>query len=178
MDKVIGTIIVLSLISLAITGMIFSWRKRVARDARYSVVLPGVAESGHQASPQEFSALYVSTTLATNPLQRIALPGLAFRADAQLLVSKDGVTISPRGEKETFIPAAQMLQIHRSQVTIDRVVEKDGLTALSWTAFDNTLSEPIEFTSYFRISSPEIRLACENALATTFPHATSKEVSS
>lgn len=178
MDKVIATVIVFSLIGLAVTGMILSWRKRVARDSRFSVVLPGVTAQGHLSSPQEFSALYVSTTLATNPLQRIALPGLAFRADAHLLVSGAGVTICPRGEKETFIPAAQIVQIHRSQVTIDRVVEKDGLTALSWTAFDHTLGEPIEFTSFFRISSPEIRLACENAMTATFPHATSKEVSS
>lgn len=178
MDKVLVIVVVLVLIGLAITGMIVSWRKRVARDARFSVLLPNAAVVGHSVAPQEFSGLYVSTTLATDPLQRVALPGLGFRADAHLLISVDGLTIAPRGEKETFIPTTQIVQIHRSQVTIDRVVEKDGLTALSWTAFDRTLGEPVEFTSYFRISSPEIRLACENALTTTFPHATSKEVSS
>lgn len=178
MDKVLVIIVVLILIALAVTGMIVSWRKRVARDARFSVLLPEAAVVEHSVSPQEFSGLYVSTTLATDPLQRVALPGLGFRADAHLLISVDGLTIAPRGEKDTFIPANQIVQIHRSQVTIDRVVEKDGLTALSWTAFDRTLGEPVEFTSYFRISSPEIRLACENAMTTTFPHATSKEVSS
>lgn len=178
MDKVLVIVVVVVLIGLAITGMLMSWRKRVARDARFTVLLPGAKVNGHRVAPQEFSGLYVSTTPATNPLQRVALPGLGFRADAQLLVSADGITIAPRGEQETFIPAAQIVQIHRSQVTIDRVVEKDGLTALSWTAFDSALGEPVEFTSYFRISSPEIRLACENALTTTFPHATSKEVSS
>lgn len=178
MDKLLVTVVVLFLIGLAVTGMIVSWRKRVARDSRFSVLLPDSSFIGHSVAPQEFSALYVSTTLATDPLQRVALPGLGFRADAHLLISTDGLTIAPRGEKDTFIPAAQIVQIHRSQVTIDRVVEKDGLTALSWTAFDRTLGEPVEFTSYFRISSPEIRLACENALTTTFPHATSKEVSS
>lgn len=178
MDKLLVTVVVLFLIGLAVTGMIMSWRKRVARDARFSVLLPDSSVFGHTVPPQEFSALYVSTTLATDPLQRVALPGLGFRADAHLLISADGLTIAPRGEKDTFIPAAQIVQIHRSQVTIDRVVEKDGLTALSWTAFDHTLGQPVEFTSYFRISSPEIRLAFENALTTTFPHATSKEVSS
>ncbi len=178
MDKVLVIVVVAVLIGLAITGMILSWRKRVARDARFSVLLPDAKVTVHSEAPREFSVLYVSTTLATDPLQRIALPGLGFRADAHLLVSADGLTIAPRGEKETFIPADQILQIHRNQVTIDRVVEKDGLTAVSWTAFDSTLGAPVEFTSFFRISSPEIRLACENALTTTFPNATSKEVSS
>lgn len=180
MDKVIGTSIVVLLIALAVTSMIISWRKRVARDARFSVTLPQNVEVVQSESAREFSVLYVATALASNALQRVALPGLAFRADAHLLVSAQGVTIAPRGERPTFIPVQQILQVHRSQVTIDRVVEKDGLTAISWIAYDNQSSEPIEFTSYFRISIPEIRTACEEALTECFPHPadTSKEVAS
>ena len=178
MDKALVSAIVVALIALAIFGMVMSWRKRVARDRRFSVVLPGSTVTSHTQSPAEFSGLYVATTLANDPLQRVTLPGLAFRADSHLLMSTEGVSIAPRGEKETFIPAAQIVQIHRSQVTIDKAVEKDGLTAISWTAYDNELSEPVEFTSFFRMSIPEVRLACENALTTYFPHATSKEVAS
>lgn len=178
MDKVLVSSIVIGLIALAIAGMIISWRKRVARDRRFSVLLPGTSTSSHNQAPAEFSGLYVATTLANDPLQRVALPGLAFRADSHLLISSEGVSIAPRGEKETFIPAAQIVQIHRTQVTIDKAVEKDGLTAVSWTAYDNELSESVEFTSYFRMSIPEVRVACENALTTYFPHATSKEVAS
>ena len=178
MDKALVSLFVLLLIALAITGMILSWRKRVAADRRYSVIVPGSPVVAHSTNPVEFSGLYVSTTFATDPLQRIALPGLGFRADAQLLVSTDGVTIAPRGEKSTFIPAQQILQIHRTQVTIDKAVEKDGLTAISWCAYDNTSQSEVEFTSFFRFSIPEIRIACENALTTSFPTATSKEVAS
>lgn len=180
MDKVIGTSLVVLLIALAVTSMIISWRKRVARDARFTVALPHNSGVGQSESAREFSVLYVATTLASNALQRVALPGLAFRADAHLFVSAQGMTIAPRGEHPTFIPAQQIVQVHRSQVTIDRVVEKDGLTAISWIAFDNEASEPIEFTSYFRISIPEIRTACEDTLTEYFPQTadTPKEVAS
>lgn len=177
-DNIIVTVLVLALVVLAITGMTFSWRKRVARDARFQVVVPGASVVDHSNAPAEFSGLYVATTLAVDPLQRVTLPGLSFRADAHILVSRDGVTIAPRGEKPTFIPAAQILQIHRTQVAIDKAVEKDGLTAISWSAWDTTTQELVEFTSFFRFSIPEVRLACENALTTSFPNATSKEVAS
>jgi hypothetical protein len=179
-DKALVTAVVLLLVALAITGMVLAWRKKVSRDRRFQILLPGTTNSDHQSAPLEFSGLYVATTLALDPLQRITLPGLAFRADAHLLVSASGVAIAPRGEKTTFIPAAQIVQIHRTQVTIDKAVEKDGLTAISWSAWDTTSQEQIEFTSYFRFSIPEVRLACENALTSHFPHATStsKEVAS
>ncbi|MEY2698124.1 MAG: hypothetical protein RL720_80, partial [Actinomycetota bacterium] len=41
MDKVLASALVLLLIALAITGMILSWRKRVAADRRFSVLIPG-----------------------------------------------------------------------------------------------------------------------------------------
>lgn len=177
-DKVLVSAVVLGLITLAIVAMIVAWRKRVVRDRRFSVLMPGAVITTHAEAPTEFSGLYVATTLASDPLQRVTLPGLAFRADSHLLISASGLSIAPRGEKETFIPAEQIVQIHRTQVTIDKAVEKDGLTAVSWTAFDNELAEPIEFTSFFRMSIPEVRMACENALTNYFPHATSKEVAS
>jgi hypothetical protein len=179
-DKVIGAIVVFAIISLAITGMILAWRKRVARDSRFSVLFSPEASVQHMSQPAEFSGLYVSTTLANNPLQRVTLPGLAFRADSSVLVSDDGVTIAPRGEAETFIPAQQIVQIHRTQVTIDKAVERDGLTAISWLAFDNLALAEVEFTSFFRFSIPEIRIACETSLTSFFPNnnSSSKEVTS
>ena len=180
MDKFLATVVVLALIALALTGMAIAWRKRVARDSRFQIVAPGAPVVSHSSAPAEFSGLYVATTLATDPLQRVTLPGLSFRADAHVLVSTDGLSIAPRGEKSTFIPAAQIVQIHRTQVAIDKAVEKDGLTAISWTAWDTLAQEDVEFTSFFRFSIPEVRLACENALTNSFPNAkaTSKEVAS
>lgn len=180
MDKVLATVVVVALVALAITGMVVAWRKRVARDSRFQIVAPGSAVVHHSSAPAEFSGLYVATTLATDPLQRVTLPGLSFRADAHVLISSDGLSIAPRGEKSTFIPATQILQIHRTQVAIDKAVEKDGLTAISWTAWDTLVQDDVEFTSFFRFAIPEVRLACENALTTNFPNAkaTSKEVAS
>ncbi|MEY4996771.1 MAG: hypothetical protein RLY59_175 [Actinomycetota bacterium] len=178
MDKALVTGILLVLVVLAILGMVLSWRKKVKRDSRFQIVLPGTSVTDHTSAPVEFSGFYVATTLAVDPLHRLTLPGLGFRADAHLLVSSDGITIAPRGEKNTFIPAAQIVQIYRTQVAIDKAVEKDGLTAISWSAWDTARNESVEFTSFFRFSIPEIRLACEKALVSNFPNATSKEVSS
>lgn len=180
MDKVIGTTIVLVILFLALAAMFLAWRKRIALQSHYRAQVPGVTVTDHSDTPQSFDVFYVATTLASDALERITIPGLSFRAKAQLLVSQAGVTIKPLGEKSNFIASSQIIQIHRGQVTIDKAVEKDGLTAISWNGYDTVAQGPIELTSFFRISSPELRATCEQALTQNFPHATQspKEVAS
>ena len=180
MDKVIGTSVVLVILLVALLAMFFAWRKRVALQSHYAITPAGVVVAEQAKDATEFSVLYVATTLASEPLERIMLPGLSFRAQAQVLISPVGLSIKPAGEKTSFIPADQLIQIHRSQVAIDRVVEKGGLTAISWNAFDSVAQSPIELTSYFRIASPQQRIDFDNALIASFPtvSASSKEATS
>ena len=180
-SKIVAAFVVVLVVVVVFALMTRAWKRRTILDRRYSANAPGIeAPALGNADAQRYEVLYVATTRADNALERIAIPGLAFRASAVLLMADHALEIAPRGEVSTVIPAAHIHAISRAQTTIDRVVEKDGLTAIEWTAFDSQVNAPISVVSYFRISSPDARDRCESALRSTFPHATAtlKEVSS
>lgn len=177
MNETWGTIIVLVLITLSFTGMFMAWRKKSQRDSRFSLVVPGSPSSTGHSKERVYPCLYVATTLATDPMMRISIPGLTYRAQCNVTVSSEGMSISPDGEKTSFISASQVIQLHRAQVAIDRVVEKDGLTAVSWKAFDTKIQDIVELTSFFRFQDFASRDECESSIQEIIDQ-NKKEVSS
>src|SRR5690606_38159608 len=77
---------------------------------------------------------YVATTLDDRPLERIVRGPLAFRGRCRLEVLDDGVRVSIRGAEPFAIPLASIRTIGARTTTIDRAVERDGLTSVSWVA--------------------------------------------
>ena len=179
MDKYsLGALIVAALIALAWWGMYRSWKRRTLSSA---TVRPTHTTSGvSQAEAISFPVLYVATTPKENPLQRLNLPGLAFRAKATVWVFPDLIEISPAGEESTTISPASFLGVRTARVAIDRAVEKDGLTALDWVATDMTTGERRLVTSFFRIPNIQLRERFDASLeAFNATHiATVKEVAS
>lgn len=179
-DKnVIGTLIVGALVLLAFWGMYRSWNRRTKASATTCSTGSVEAQSGDDAAT-EFSVLYVATTPTDAPLQRLNLPGLGFRAKATIRVSADAISLLPKGENPTTITATSFLGVRSARVAIDRVVEKDGLTALDWVATNSTSGEHSLVTSYFRIANISLRESLESSLeAFSITHtATVKEVAS
>lgn len=179
-NNVIGAVIVIALILLAFWGMYRSWKRRSVSSA---TTHPSNATNGLTPSSAEatsFSGFYVATTPTAEPLQRLNLPGLGFRAKATIWVFPDLVEICPAGEESTSISAASFLGARSARVTIDRVVEKDGLTALDWVATDLVTGTRSLVTSYFRIANIRLRESFEATLeAFSASHiATVKEVAS
>jgi hypothetical protein len=80
----------------------------------------------------EFEGLYVSTTLDGQPLNRVAVRGLGFRARATFAVADLGLVLALPGNN-IFIPREQIREVTRAQYTIDRVVEEGGLVLVAWT---------------------------------------------
>lgn len=177
MDKVFGTSLVIILIVLAISAMTIAWRKRLKHSSRFSLIVPGT-EQPPQSSGDIFRCLYVATTMATDALARVAIAGLAYRAQATIELSKDYVVIHPHGEKSSSIPSSQIIEIFQAQVAIDKAVEKDGLTAISWQAFDTQTHQIVELTSYLRFTNPLEQSQFHNTFGSLYPHVTKKEVSS
>ncbi|PRY70379.1 hypothetical protein B0I08_101514 [Glaciihabitans tibetensis] len=124
-----GFVVVLLLLLLAL--MLFGWRARKRRQAGLGQPAPVPEDLG--AIRGTFDGLYVATTLAGDPLNRVAVRGLGFRARARLTVAETGVVLALRGEPEVFIPAAALREVTRATWTIDRVVEPGGLVLVGWT---------------------------------------------
>jgi hypothetical protein len=130
MDKVFPTVVVIVLIALVLVGMYFGWRARQKRQAYLVRTLPVPADIGTELFASEL--LYVATTIANEPLNRVAVSGLGYRARASIVVATGGIVLDLAGEPEAFIPAKAILGVGRANWTIDRVVETGGLVVVSW----------------------------------------------
>ena len=114
---------------LALTYL--GWRARKRRQANVPQPASVPQEIGEVLG--SFEAFYVSTTVADEPLNRIAVRGLGFRARATITVAEQGLVFALAGVDDIFIPRADLRSVTRATVTIDRVVEKGGLVLVAWT---------------------------------------------
>jgi hypothetical protein len=129
-------------IGLAILG----WMLRRRRQRTIPATAPMPADVG--ALRGEFEGFYVSTTLDGQPLNRVAVHGLGFRARATIAVVDTGVVLALPGNN-VFIPRGTIREVTRSNYTIDRVVEPGGLVLLAWSLGDVLLD------SYLRVEQTE-----------------------
>ena len=130
MDKWIGGIAAFAVVALIVWLMYRSWRRRTARDESLtSYPLP----ESLGAPALESEVLYVATTPVGDPLERLAVRGLAFRGAAHVEVVAGGLVLRVAGESTTFIPADSLVGASTASYAIDRGVEPDGLVAVTWT---------------------------------------------
>jgi hypothetical protein len=126
------------IVGLAILG----WTLRRRRQRTIPAPAPLPADIGTVRG--EFDGFYVSTTLDGQPLNRVAVRGLGFRARVTIAVADSGVVLALPGNN-VFIPRADLREVTRSNYTIDRVVEQDGLVLLAWRLGD------VNLDSYLRV---------------------------
>ena len=143
------------IIALAVIG----WLTRRRRQRGIPAPEPMPADIG--AVRGEFEGFYVSTTLDGQPLNRVAVRGLGFRARATFAVADSGVVLALPGNN-VFIPRESIREVTRSNYTIDRVVEPGGLVLLAWTLGGTNLD------SYLRVEQTEqLVSAIEDLMATS-----------
>jgi len=154
MGKDVSTLIVIGVVVLLLLLMVTGWYARKRRQAYIGVPQqpPADLASGHPS----FSGKYVSTTLAGDQLNRVAVHSLGFRGNCTIEVHEAGIAVFRAGERDLWILLADVRGIRRASMTIDRVVESNGLQVIEWT-LDGTAVD-----SFFRMDDPE---ACEKALA-------------
>jgi hypothetical protein len=161
MVKVIPTVITVAFILLLLVGMFLGWRSRKRRQA--NVPRPHTVPGDVGAEILTLDLFYVSTTVAGEPLNRIAVAGLGFRARAYITVAQHGIVLFIAGEPDAFIPVADLRGVQRANVTIDRVVENGGLVMLSWALGDQLVD------SYLRVPDPADTSALLSAIEQLVP---------
>ncbi|MFF2390303.1 hypothetical protein [Agromyces sp. NPDC058104] len=153
MDKWIGALVAVAVLAVIAWLMVRSWRRRAARDSVLSAY-PVPAVRGE--AELEAEVLYVATTPAGEPLERLAVQGLAFRGAGRVEVMPEGVALRIAGEPVSFIPADRVVGAATASYAIDRGVEPEGLIALSWIAATDDETEGVEprVDSYLRARYP------------------------
>lgn len=131
MDRTLSTTIVIAVILLLLGLMVLGWRRRAARQGDIGAPMPVPATIGE--SSIRVPLLYVATTRADAPLDRVNVHGLGYRARGELSVHPEGVVLALDGREPWLVPAADVRGSGRATWTIDRVVEEGGLVMLAWT---------------------------------------------
>ena len=138
----------------------------VVRDAKSnedltrSILLQIILEEEAGGAPM-FSddLLYVATTRAGAPLDRITIAGLGFRARAVVQTAPEGIVLDLAGRGPVFIPRSAVRGVGRATWTIDRVVDQDGLIFVRWVLGTT------EIDSYLRSTDPDRLVSALTPLA-------------
>lgn len=144
--RLIGGAIVLVAIVIILTLMRRGWRSRQARQS--GIPRPPAPPAGLGDPIGEVAVLYVASTTAGDPLDRIAVAGLGFRARGTVLVHPEGVILDLTGEPLAFLATNRIHSVERATWAIDRAVEPGGLAKVTWTLGDSLID------SYFRVTEP------------------------
>ena len=160
-ERLIPAALVLGFLALLLVGMWLAWRARSRRDAGVPAGQPLPADGIHPVLTTD--VLYVATTRAGQPLERLAIRGLAFRARAQLTLAEEGVVLAVPGQDPVFLAAAQLLAARPATWTIDRVVESGGMIALQWRSAETDVD------SYVRVIDPTKHAPVLSTLSSLIP---------
>lgn len=153
-----GALLVMIAVAVLLIGlMLWGWRRRTRRDA--ALVAPTSAIAGVER--YQASGLYVATTAHDDALNRLAIKHLAYRARVTVTVLDDGVRLALTGEPTVSIPRTALVSVGTATVTIDKVVERDGLVRLVWLIAPG---QPVD--SYVRLqqTSPQELIAAIDSL--------------
>jgi hypothetical protein len=145
--------LVVVLLFVLLILMVLGWYARRRRQSSLPAPRRLVGDPGAVLFTSD--AFYVATTTGGDPLDRIAVGGLGFRARAGVSVTSTGVVLTIPGQDHLWIPTAEITGVDRATWTIDRVVEQDGLVLLAWQLpGDGDARTQVAVDSYFRFDVP------------------------
>jgi len=149
-----GATVILVVVTLVVLALIaWGWRRRTRRDA--GIAAPVGELPADAAIVAVHEGLYVASTEHDAPLERLAIRRLAFRSKATVTVARGGVALDLTGQPRMVLAADRIVAADQATVTIDRVVEKDGLIRIVWRA-DGATQETIVDT-YLRAQDASAR---------------------
>jgi hypothetical protein len=154
-DRTTLLLLVMALFVVLVILAVVGWIRRRRRQATIPATQSVPSDIGDVVAQVE--GFYVSTTLDGEPLNRVAVRGLGFRARASFTVANKGVVLSLPGN-DVFIRTSDIREVTTAQYTIDRVVEEGGLVLIAWTLGDHKLD------SYLRVDQTAYLVAAIDSL--------------
>lgn len=147
MDRILPAIVIVAVVALVFTLLALSWRARRRRQADIGEPATPPADFGDPTFSDDL--LYVATTRADAPLDRVTIAGLGFRARAVVSTAPSGIVLDLAGRGPVFIAKTAIRGVGRATWTIDRVVDADGLVFVRWVLGTT------ELDSYLRSTNPD-----------------------
>ncbi len=163
MGPILWTVGILLGFAIIIGAMWLGWNRR----RRRQVSIPPAPELPENLGEPTFAvddAHYVATSVTGHALNRIAVRPLAYRGRAVVETHPSGIAIGITGERAFFIPRESITLVARTQATIDRAVEPDGLIAVQWN-----IGPEHSVETFIRIVNPSQRAELLDALNSISP---------
>ncbi len=157
--RLVPAITVIALLVLLLALMVLGWRAR--RRRQRALPEPPRLPAGLGAPTFEVDVLYVATTTAGQPLDRLTVAPLGFRGRAAARVHDAGLVLAIDGEREVLVPADRITGSGLATYAIDRVVEEGGLVAVTWI-LDEAAGTSVD--TYLRVIDPREKTALVDAL--------------
>lgn len=145
MTRDLAVLLTILLAVVIIAAILFAWRARLRRDSGISAPL-GVPE--HAEVTERVEVLYVATTRHDEPLERVAVKPLEYRARGELVLTDRGAALSLDGSPTVFLASERLVAADLATVAIDRVVEPNGLVRIVWRE-----SSGILLDSFLRVAN-------------------------
>ena len=149
--ELIGFLAISLVAVIAVSVWLSTKKKRRIQEQSISTPLPATSQG-------DFSALYVSTVFEQARLDRIWAYGLGMRGYAKLAVDSSGVSVVRAGEVSFLIPRSDLHLVEVATATIDKAVEKSGLTAIHWSLGETRV------ITHFRFTQPQERKEFEEKI--------------
>lgn len=130
MDKVLPAIVLVAVVAVVFILLVRGWRTRQRSQAGLGAPAAPPAELGDVAYTEDL--LYVATTRAEQPLERISISGLGFRARTVVTVAPAGILLDLAGADPVFIPRDALHGAGRGTWTIDKAVGAARLVVVTW----------------------------------------------
>lgn len=151
--------IALGILALLVVVFLLLWRGwRARRQSQANLGEPQTPPADLGTADFTDDLLYVATTRADAPLDRITVAGLGYRARAVVTTAPSGIVLDLAGRGPVFIPKAAIRGVGRATWTIDRVVDADGLIFVRWVLGTT------EVDSYLRSTDPDSLVTALEAL--------------
>ena len=130
MERVVPTLVVALVIAGVFTLIWLGWRRRLKSQDSLPAPLRPVPEATEGMTG--ISGMYVVTTLADQPLERVNVHHLGLRTTAEVFVMEDGVVLTLSGVPDLFIPAADIRAVDTASGMVGKFVESGGLVVIRW----------------------------------------------
>ena len=158
MDRPALMAITVAFLAVLLLLMYLGWRSRQRRQSALASPRQVPDDTGVELLRAE--VFYVATTVADEPLNRIAVRGLGYRARATVTLAERGVVLEIPGQDAIFIPVEDIRAVERASWTIDRVVEEGGMVRIRWTLGSAVLGSAVldsaVLDSYLRVIDPAV----------------------
>ena len=155
-DKLVPTLLTVLIVAVLFALLWWGWRGRVRRQAGLAE-LTAPPQDILQRATARVDGMYVVTTYADQPLERIARHGLGVRTNAEAVVAPDGIFLNRQGAPDLFIPRHDLRAVSTTSGMVGKFVERDGLVVFTWDLGDTRVD------TGFRARSGEDSRALEDA---------------